>query len=154
MTFGVPISVALAGYLWAIGSASVPLRATLLGIPAMLLVLLPLLPFIGVVAVGIAYIASALVESVFFVHAARRTTTSGSATRLAIPVVLAMRVGIVRLAGRALDRTGSGGRAVELGGRGRRLRRRPGAIRRADLADAWTLIARGLRGAVAAPAAT
>ena len=28
MTFGVPISVALAGYLWAIGSASVPLRAT------------------------------------------------------------------------------------------------------------------------------
>ena len=28
MMFGVPISVALAGYLWAIGSASVPLRAT------------------------------------------------------------------------------------------------------------------------------
>ena len=44
MTFGVPISVALAGYLWAIGAASVPLRATLVGIPAMLLVLLPLLP--------------------------------------------------------------------------------------------------------------
>ena len=44
MSFGVPISVALAGYLWAIGSASVPLRATLLGIPATPLLLVPLLP--------------------------------------------------------------------------------------------------------------
>ena len=44
MSFGVPISVALAGYLWAIGSASVPMRATAVGIPATVLVLLPLLP--------------------------------------------------------------------------------------------------------------
>ena len=52
MSFGVPISVALAGYLWAIGSASVPLRATAVGIPATLVLLLPLLPFLGVAAVG------------------------------------------------------------------------------------------------------
>ena len=69
------VSVALSGYLWAIGSASVPLRATVIGIPATLLVLVPLLPVIGVAAAGVAYIMSSLVESVIFVYAARRTTT-------------------------------------------------------------------------------
>ena len=59
MMFGVPISVALAGYLWAIGSASVPLRATAVGIPATLVLLLVLLPFLGVAAAGISYIANA-----------------------------------------------------------------------------------------------
>src|SRR5205823_1184471 len=88
MAFGVPISVALAGYLWAIGSASVPLRATLVGIPATLLLLLALLPFLGVAAAGVAYIASSLAESLFFVYAARRTTTFRIGTRLTIPVLL------------------------------------------------------------------
>ncbi len=98
MSFGVPISVALAGYLWAIGSASVPLRATAVGIPATLLLLLPLLPFLGVAAAGIAYIASSLVESVFFVYAARRTTTFRIGSSPGHPRGARDRVGIVRLA--------------------------------------------------------
>ena len=89
MVFSVPISVALAGYLWAIGSASVPMRATAVGIPATLLLLLLLLPFLGVAAAGVAYIASGLVESVFFVYAARRTMTLRIGGRLGIPVLLA-----------------------------------------------------------------
>ena len=126
MTFGVPISVALSGYLWAIGSASVPLRATAVGIPATLLLLLPLLPSLGVAAAGIAYIASSLVESLFFVYAARRTTTFRIGSRLAIPVLLCDRVGIMRLAYVARwigpDLAGA---LVELGRRARRLPRRP-----------------------------
>ena len=90
MVFGVPISVALAGYLWAIGAASIPLRATLVGIPAMALILLPLLPLIGVLAVGLAYLAGGLFESVFFVYGARRTVSFKIGNRLAIPVFLAV----------------------------------------------------------------
>jgi O-antigen/teichoic acid export membrane protein len=149
MMFGVPISVALAGYLWAIGSASVPLRATAVGIPATLLLLLALLPFIGVAAAGIAYIASSLAESVFFVYAARRTTTFSIATRLVVPVVLATvsascgllverSVG-VDLAGAMASSTVALG--VFIGSLA--------AVQRADLADAWTLIGRGVRGMVA-----
>lgn len=154
MTFSVPISVALAGYLWAIGSASIPLRATLLGIPAMMLVLLPLLPLIGVVAVGLAYVASALVESVFFVHAARQTTDFSIRTRLGIPVLLAMLSAscgwlVARWIGQDLaGALSSSTVAVAIFVLGLI------AMRRTDLADARTLIARGLRGAVAAPAAT
>ena len=151
MAFGVPISVALAGYLWAIGSASVPLRATLLGIPAVGLVLLPLLPVIGVAAAGLAYIANALVESVFFVYAARRTTTFKLGARLGLPLlftIVAAACGWLvegwigpNLQGALASSAVAIG--VLVGGLA--------AVDRADLADAWTLITRGLRGAVAAP---
>jgi O-antigen/teichoic acid export membrane protein len=154
MAFGVPISVALSGYLWAIGNASVPLRATAVGIPATLLLLLPLLPVIGIVAVGIAYIASSLVESVFFVYAARRTTTVRLGARLAIPLLLVIVSGLCgwlverwigpNLAGALSSSAVALG--VFVGGLA--------AVHRADLADAWTLIARGLRGAVATAAVT
>jgi O-antigen/teichoic acid export membrane protein len=148
MTFGVPISVALAGYLWAIGSASVPLRATLVGIPATLLVLVALLPFLGVVAVGFAYVMSSLVESVFFVYAARRTTSFRLGSRLAVPVLLATVSGasgwlVAHWIGPDLAGALSSSAVavvVFVGGLA--------AVHRADLADAWTLIGRGIRGAV------
>jgi O-antigen/teichoic acid export membrane protein len=153
MMFSVPISVALAGYLWAIGSASVPLRATALGIPAMVL-LLPLVPLIGVVAVGFAYGASALVEVVIFVRAARRTTQFRLGSRLGIPVSLATvsascgwlvadRMG-PDLAG-ALASSAVAVAVFVVG---------LAAVRWTYLAEAWRLLARGLRGAVAAPATT
>lgn len=154
MAFGVPISVALAGYLWAMGCASVPLRATLYGLPVMALILVALVPLIGVVAAGLAYIASALVESVFFVIAARRMTTFRIGGRLAIPVLLATvsaacgwlvahwvgpdLVGALSSSATSL--------AIFVGGLA--------AVHRTDLTDAWTLVGRGLRGAVATPATT
>jgi O-antigen/teichoic acid export membrane protein len=152
MVFGVPISVALAGYLWAIGAASIPLRATLVGIPAMAVILLPLLPLIGVVAVGLAYIASALVESVFFVYGARRTVSFKIGNRLAIPVFLAtVSASCGWLVARWIGPDLAGGLAssavavgVYLGGLA--------VFHRADLIDAITLVARGLRGSIALPA--
>jgi len=149
MMFGVPISVALSGYLWAIGSASVPLRATIIGIPAAMVILLPLLPFIGVAAAGLAYVGSAAVESVFFIHASRQTTKFKVGARLMVPVVLATVSGtcgwvVERLIGPDLAgalASSAVAVGVFVGGLA--------AIHRADLADAWALVGRGLRGAVA-----
>jgi peptidoglycan biosynthesis protein MviN/MurJ (putative lipid II flippase) len=154
MAFGVPVSVALAGYLWAIGNASVPLRATAVGIPATLLLLLALLPLLDVTAVGIAYIASSLVECIFFVYAARRTTTFRIGARLVIPVVFATASGscgwfVERWIGPDLAGALSSS-AVAVGVFVGSL----AALDRTDLADAWRLIGRGLRGVVATPATT
>lgn len=93
MTFGVPISVALNGYLWATGNGSVPMRATAAGIPATLGIVAALVPFIGLTAAGIAYTANAVVECVFFVVAARQTTSFKIGMRFWSPVVLAVIAG-------------------------------------------------------------
>src|SRR6202012_5772794 len=87
MAFGIPVSVALAGYLWAIGNASVPMRATAVGIPATLALVVALFPLIGLTGVGIAYIASSLVEAIFFVIAARQTAQFGIIQGLVGPLV-------------------------------------------------------------------
>jgi O-antigen/teichoic acid export membrane protein len=149
IAFGIPISVALAGYLWATGSASVPLRATLVTIPATLLALLALLPFLGVAAAGTAYIASCLVESVFFVYAGRRTTTFRIGARLVIPVLLAVASAscgwfVEQWVGSSLAGALSSSvvtLGVFVGGLA--------VVHPAALADAWTLIWRGIRGAIA-----
>ena len=154
MTFGIPISVALSGYLWAIGSASVPMRATLLSMPAAALILLPVLPVIGVAAAGLSYIAAASVECLCYVYGARRTTSFRIGARLAIPVfvatvsascgwLVAYWVG-PNLAGALASSAATVG--LFLGGLA--------AVHRADLADAWRLTSRGLRGVVASPATT
>lgn len=154
MMFGVPISVALTGYLWALGSASVPLRATAVGIPVMAVFLLPLLPVIGVVAVGFAYVLGALVECLFFVYAARRTTSFKVGSRLAVPVLLATVAAsygwlVAHWLGPNLGGALSGSAvAVGLFVGGLAM------VRRTDLADAFTLIVRGARGVVATPASS
>jgi hypothetical protein len=109
---------------------------------------------IGVVAVGLAYIVNALVESVFFVYAAKRTTDFKVGSRLAVPVLLATVSATCgwlvaywvgpNLAGALSSSAVSLG--IFVGGLA--------AVHRADLTDAWTLIGRGLRGAVATPATT
>jgi O-antigen/teichoic acid export membrane protein len=152
MVFGVPISVALAGYLWAIGAASAPLRATLVGIPAMALVLVPLLPIIGVTAAGLAYVASALVESVFFVRAARRTVSFTIGNRLPITVLLAI---VSASCGWSVSRWIGPNLAGALASSFVAVGLYLGSlavVQRADLLDAVTLVARGLRGSVALPA--
>ena len=152
MMYGVPISVALAGYLWAIGNVSVPLRATVLGIPAAALLMLPLLPVIGVIAAGVGYIGAAFVESLFFVHAARQTASFKIGARLAIPIVLAtVSATCGWFVARAVGPDLAGGLAssavafgVFVGGLA--------LVHRADLVDALALVTRGLRGIFAAPA--
>ena len=154
MIFGVPISVALSGYLWAIGAASVQVRAAAATIPPTLLLLFILLPLLGVAAAGIAYIASSLFESLVFVYAARRTTSFKVSARLSLPVALAVlsawcgwvveRLVGLNVAGALLSSSVALGLFV--GGLV--------AVQHADIEDARRLIARGLRGAVATPASS
>ncbi|HEX5194086.1 MAG TPA: oligosaccharide flippase family protein [Solirubrobacteraceae bacterium] len=149
MMFGVPISVALSGYLWAVGLAEVPLRAALFGIPAVGVIMLPLLPAFGIVAVGLGYIGSAAVESALFIYAARQTTSFTFFARVAVPVAagaLAIACGwlVARwvgpdLAGALASSVTAG--AVFLG--------LLAAVHRSALAEAWRLIWRGMRGAMA-----
>jgi hypothetical protein len=94
------------------------------------------------------------VESVLFVHGARKTTSFRIGSRLLIPVTVATAAGacgwlVAHLVGQNLAGALSSSAvalAVFVGGLA--------ALHRADLTDAGTLIARGLRGAVASPATT
>jgi len=66
------ISVALLGYLWAMGEAGAVLRATLVGIPMMFAVMIPLLFVIGVPAVGFGWLASGVGEAAVLILTARK----------------------------------------------------------------------------------
>ena len=67
-----PLSVALIGYLWAVGDASAVLRATLVGFPLMAIVMIPLLMTIGVPAVGFGWLAFGVGEGTVLIRSARK----------------------------------------------------------------------------------
>ena len=67
-----PLSVALIGYLWAVGDASAVLRATLVGFPLMAIVMIPLLMTIGVSAVGFGWLAFGVGEGTVLIRSARK----------------------------------------------------------------------------------
>ena len=78
-----PISTALMGYLWAVGDAAAVLRATLVGIPLMYAVMVPLLAVIGVPAVGFGWLGSCVGEVFILISSGRRdphASNSGSAS--------------------------------------------------------------------------
>ena len=152
MSFGVPISVALAGYLWAIGAASVPLRATLVGIPATLAAspgAAPLPRRRREWGLRTSRVPWSSLSSSFTQRGVRRP--SGSALAWPSPWCVATVSAscgwlVARWIGPDLaGALSSSAVAVGLfvGGLA--------AVHRADLADAWTLIGRGLRGVVATP---
>jgi O-antigen/teichoic acid export membrane protein len=85
-----PISVALVGYLWAMGDAHAVLRSTLAGLPFLAVVLVLLLPVVGVAAVGFAWIAAGAAESVVLVRAARTRVRFSITPNLLPPVVAAV----------------------------------------------------------------
>jgi O-antigen/teichoic acid export membrane protein len=84
-----PISVALLGFLWAVGDASAVLRATLAGIPLMAVVMIPLLVVIGVPAVGFGWLASGVGEATVLIRSARRYSEFSIRPRLIPPTVSA-----------------------------------------------------------------
>ena len=69
-----PISVATAGYLYAVGDASTVLRAATVTSLVWLLVTLPLLPHLGLMAVGIGGMVGSLVEIPILLRPVRRRT--------------------------------------------------------------------------------
>jgi O-antigen/teichoic acid export membrane protein len=72
LMIGGPVSVAVAAYLLAADRAGIVLKSAILRVVAMLAVALSLLPLIGVVALGLGYVAAAVVEAVVLGRAARR----------------------------------------------------------------------------------
>jgi O-antigen/teichoic acid export membrane protein len=149
MAFAVPISVALTGYLWAIGNASAPMRATAIGIPATFLIAAGLEPLIGLTGVGLAYVANAAVESLFFITAGRQTTHFRIGGRLAIPLTVATLAGLVGLlVEHAVGPNVLGALASSVVSLGAFLGGLA-LVHRSYLTDAWALLIRGLRGAAA-----
>jgi polysaccharide transporter, PST family len=86
---GGSISVATQGYLYAVGDASAVLRASLFDTIALFAVAIPLLPLIGVSAVGVGLFAAAVVQAVVLCRATRKWMR----VRLAGPLVAPLVVG-------------------------------------------------------------
>lgn len=143
-----PISVALVGYLWAVGDASAVLRATVAGLIPLALVLLLLLPIIGVVAVGFSWIAAGLVESVVYIRAARKRINVAIARPLAPPAVSA----VIAAAGGWVGASAVGSTVIAAGvGAGVAVLVYVAALslsRRRQLLDTAHLVSRGMRGAL------
>jgi O-antigen/teichoic acid export membrane protein len=93
LMIGGSISVALVGYLWAVGDAAVPARAALITIPLIAVVMLPLLPVIGATAAGISWLVTGVVEGVVMLAGARKHVDITILRGLGPPVVAAVCAG-------------------------------------------------------------
>jgi hypothetical protein len=88
---GGSISVATAGYLYAVGDVSAVLRAGILQAAAIFAVTLPMLPIIGVAAVGLGWLVAAIVEATILGRATLRWTS----VRLVRPLLAPVAIGII-----------------------------------------------------------
>jgi peptidoglycan biosynthesis protein MviN/MurJ (putative lipid II flippase) len=89
-----PVSVAAAGYLFAVGDAATVLRGAILHTIATLGVGFALLPFLGVVSLGLGVLASAVVEAVVLGRGtARQAGTRNLATVTVLPTLCAAAAG-------------------------------------------------------------
>jgi O-antigen/teichoic acid export membrane protein len=91
LAIGGSVSVATAGYLYAVGDVSAVLRGGILQTIAMLAVTLPLLPTMGVSAVGIGWLVAAVVDAVVL----GRATLKWIRVPLVTPLLAPVAVGIL-----------------------------------------------------------
>jgi peptidoglycan biosynthesis protein MviN/MurJ (putative lipid II flippase) len=84
---GGPISVATAGYLYAVGDAATPLRATIAHTIVWLLIAFAALPVLGVAAIGIGWGAGSVVDAIVLGRGAVRHTQAHIAGLLVFPAV-------------------------------------------------------------------
>jgi O-antigen/teichoic acid export membrane protein len=101
---GGSISVGTVGYLYAVGDAAAVMRAGICQAAAWFVVALPLLPVLGVTAVGLGWLVSSVVEAVVFARATRNWTQ----VRLLRPLLPPVLVGLIS--------TGAGWVIAHLGG--------------------------------------
>ena len=139
-----PISVAVMGYLFAVGDASAVLRSTLVGFPLMFAVMIPLLLVIGAAAVGYGWLAWGIGEGTVLVLSARKHATSGSAL-VSCRRPSALSRSFAGLARRVEGRDHGGRRAGRSAICGWRLSLRPLGMHRTYLLDSIHLSIRGLR---------
>jgi len=93
LMIGGPISVAVAGYLYAIGDARTPLRATIAHTAAWLAVALALLRPVGLAAIGLGWLVASLVDAVVLGRSAARAAGARVIPPLVLPTVLAVVAG-------------------------------------------------------------
>ena len=149
-----PMSVALIGYLWALGEASAVLRAALVGIPLMAAVLIPLLLVIGAPAVGFGWMAAGAGEAFVLIAAARRHAEFRITPALLPPTVFAVIAGTLGwLAATAVGVTLLGGLVGGLCAAAVYLATLA-VWHRTHLVDTFQLSVRGLRDAVRSPTGT
>jgi O-antigen/teichoic acid export membrane protein len=89
LMIGGPVSVSTAGFLWAVGDASTPLRAVVYHGTAWIAVSLALIPVLGVTALGVGWLAAAVVDAVVLGRGARRKADIRLARLLLIPAGVA-----------------------------------------------------------------
>jgi len=89
LMFGGPISVATAGYLYAVGDSAAVLLSAAVQALVWFGVAFPLLPHLGVQAVGIGWFASSLAEAIVLVWRTRRHGSLHVLRHLALPAVFA-----------------------------------------------------------------
>jgi O-antigen/teichoic acid export membrane protein len=89
LMIGGPVSVATAGYLWAVGDATTPLRAVACHGVAWVAVTFTLMPAIGVTALGVGWLAASLVDALVLARGARRKAEIRLLPALRAPVAVA-----------------------------------------------------------------
>jgi O-antigen/teichoic acid export membrane protein len=144
-----PVSVASAGYLYAVGDASTVLRSSLLNGIAWAAVALSLLPLIGVAALGVGWLASALVEAFILGRAVVAGTGARLLAHLAVPAAAAAAAGaagwlLASSIGHALVGSIVGAALAEALYLGALI-----LLRRPLLTDTFILTGRALRGSLA-----
>jgi O-antigen/teichoic acid export membrane protein len=88
-----PVSVSVAGYLFALGDAGTPLRGAVIHTGAQFVVALPLLPFIGGWAIGLGGLAAGIAEAVVLGREGARRSGARILGPLIVPLVAATAAG-------------------------------------------------------------
>ena len=90
-----PLAVVAVGFLYATGEPSVVLRATIAHTLTLFAVAFPLLPFIGVNAIGAGSLAGAVVDAVLLGRAVSRRSSARPFRLMAVPLLLGVPAGLV-----------------------------------------------------------
>ncbi len=89
LMFAGPVSVAVVGYLWGVGDTRTPLMGVLVSVPAWALVMLPILPAVGVAAVGLGWLAANVAETAVLARGAARHAGADVVSPVVRPTIIA-----------------------------------------------------------------
>lgn len=88
LMIGGPVSVATAGFLWAVGDASTPLRAVVCHGAVWIAVTFTLMPAIGLTALGVGWLAAGVVDAVVLGRGAGRRAELRLIPALIVPLIV------------------------------------------------------------------
>ena len=85
-----PVAIAGVGYLWAIGDGNVPLRGSIYNTITWFAVSLPLLPSLGVTAIGVGMLAALVVQTATIFRGVRKHVSLSLKRPLFVPLTIAV----------------------------------------------------------------